>query len=323
MFERISYEINGKEIEGYSNIGVATTMKGLVKYSADYNEGSLFLWRKEVDKGMYNVRFKNRKKIILQRHNTGNFSAINPLKHMFGFCENYGKVMYGLQHTLILRRNYDDDAIIKTVDKENGVDKVADGKVINLNLSWYMPHATLNDDAKLSLMKDIKNKNSIDIDFLNRQCERYNIMKGTRKLDWQLNIAAGSEKSRYILIGVQETSEKQQTSNGAIFSHFNYRNAFVQLNNERYPEHDLRGNYDMNNFMQPYKMVVDYFEDVLGKEQLPFGLNALESLFPILFFDTSNHSEKLKASPIDIRVKASFSKVIDKEAIAYALVLSE
>ena len=47
--------------------------------------------------------------------------------------------MYGLQHTLILRRNYDDDAIIKTDVKENDVDKVADGKVIISKLSWYMP----------------------------------------------------------------------------------------------------------------------------------------------------------------------------------------
>lgn len=323
LFERISYEINGKEIEGYSNVGVATTMKGLVTYSADYNEGSLFLWKKDVGKGINNTGFKNRKKIIFQKNNTGNFSAIIPLKHLFGFCENYRKIMYGLQHTLILRRNYDDEAIIKSDDKEDGADKIDDGKVTVLKLSWYMPHVTLNDEAKLSLMKDIKNKTSIDIGFLNRQCERYNIVKGTKEIDWRLNIAAGSEKPRYILVGIQETSEKQQTSNGAIFSHFNYRNAFVQLNNERYPEHDLRVNYDMNNFIQPYKMVVDYFEEVLGKEQLPFGLNAFESLFPILLFDTSNQSEKLKSSPIDIRVKVSFSKVIDKEAIAYALVLSD
>ena len=105
---------------------------------------------------------------------------------MFRFCENYRKVMNGLQHTLILRRNYDDDAIIKT-DKENDVDKVADEKVIFSKLSWYIPHVTLNNEAKWSLMKDIKNKTSIDIGLLNRQCERYNIMTGMKELDWQFS----------------------------------------------------------------------------------------------------------------------------------------
>ena len=60
--------------------------------------------------------------------------------------------MYGLQHELILRRNSNYIAIIKTDDKENGVDKVADRKVEILKLSRYVPHVTLSDEAKLSLM---------------------------------------------------------------------------------------------------------------------------------------------------------------------------
>ena len=32
LFERISYEINGKEIEWYSNVGIGSTMKGILKY---------------------------------------------------------------------------------------------------------------------------------------------------------------------------------------------------------------------------------------------------------------------------------------------------
>ena len=50
--------------------------------------------------------------------------------------------MYGLQHALILRRNYDDDAIIKTDDKENCVEKVAKRKSCSYEISWYMPRVT-------------------------------------------------------------------------------------------------------------------------------------------------------------------------------------
>ena len=63
-----------------------------------------------------------------------------------------------MQHKLILRRNGDDNAIIKTDDKENGVDEVADGKIEISKLSWYMPHVTLSDEAKLILMSDIEKK---------------------------------------------------------------------------------------------------------------------------------------------------------------------
>ena len=51
-----------------------------------------------------------------------------------------------------------------------------------------------------------------------------------------------------------------------MLSHFNYGNAFE----ERYLQHDLRVNYNMNNFIQLYKKLVDYFEEALGASQLTF-----------------------------------------------------
>ena len=44
LIKLLSYQVNGKEIEGYLTVGVATTVKGFITYSSDYNEGSLFLY---------------------------------------------------------------------------------------------------------------------------------------------------------------------------------------------------------------------------------------------------------------------------------------
>ena len=118
MYERISYEINGKEIEGFSNVRIATTMKGLLTYPGHYPEGSLFLWKKDTSKILKpNSEAMQWKTIILRRHNRNNFCGLIPVSHLFGFCENLQKVMYRLQHTLILRRNY----------HENDVDSVLNG----------------------------------------------------------------------------------------------------------------------------------------------------------------------------------------------------
>ena len=35
----------------------------------------------------------------------GTFSFRIPIKHIFGFCENYDKIVYGLKHGLTLVRN--------------------------------------------------------------------------------------------------------------------------------------------------------------------------------------------------------------------------
>ena len=53
---------------------------------------------------------------------------------MFGFCENNRKVMYGKEHALTLRRNHNNDAIIKSAVQGGEIagearDSVTDGKI--------------------------------------------------------------------------------------------------------------------------------------------------------------------------------------------------
>ena len=56
--------------------------------------------------------------------------------------------------------------------------------------------------------------------FLNRQSERLILKGGSKELDWQLNVAAGSEKPRYIILGFHNTKENSQKQNPAIFQSF-------------------------------------------------------------------------------------------------------
>ena len=119
---------------------------------------------------------------------------------MFGFCENYGKVMYGLKHVLTLCGNHNNDAIIKS-GKQGEIggearDSVTNGKIdIFKKISWHMPHIQLSDQAQLSLYSDINSKKSLQMAFLNRQSEylntsRISLKGGSKELDWQLNVAA-------------------------------------------------------------------------------------------------------------------------------------
>ena len=74
-----------------------------------------------------------------------------------------------------------------------------------------MAHASCNlsDESQLSLLKDISNKVSLYIPYLNRQCERLSILQNSRDLDWKLNISAGSERPRYIFLCFQEAKENR------------------------------------------------------------------------------------------------------------------
>ena len=157
LFKRIRYDLSGQEIENIMNVGQATTMLGLLKYPDDFSKskGLNQLWYKDttVNANNNNNGFSIRRSyIIVNADPLGTFSFKIPLKHIFGFCEDYDKVVYGLKHNLTLTRNNDNDAIFKTANVDGaGNDIVADGKVILSKVSWFMPLVTPADKDKMEL----------------------------------------------------------------------------------------------------------------------------------------------------------------------------
>ena len=91
-----------------------------------------------------NVGFGVRQQYIIQKPDPkGTLSFRVPLKHIFGFCDDYEKVIYGFKHQLTLVRKGDTDAIFKTgavaAGPENNPPAIAepdDGKVVLTKLSW-------------------------------------------------------------------------------------------------------------------------------------------------------------------------------------------
>ena len=135
LFKRIRYDLSGQEIENIMNVGQATTMLGLLKYPDDFSKskGLNQLWYKDTTRNATNNNTGltiRRNYIIVNADPVGTFSFKIPLKHIFGFCEDYDKVVYGLKHNLTLTRNNDNDAIYKTNNVDGaGNDVVIDGKL--------------------------------------------------------------------------------------------------------------------------------------------------------------------------------------------------
>ena len=94
------------------------------------------------------------------------------MKHIFGYCKDYDKIVYGLKHSLTLDRKTDDDAIFSGAAA--GAEKVSLDEI-----SWFMPNVIPADAEKFSIYKTIVSKvklpvvyrrdNVICYLFLNRQ----------------------------------------------------------------------------------------------------------------------------------------------------------
>jgi len=136
LFSNISYRLSNQEIESVHHPGEATTMLGLLKYSDDFSkaQGLNKLWQKDTAGTAVvadNERFRVRQRHLIQSPTLkGTFSFKVPLKHIFGYCEDYNRIVYGLKHILSLVRKSDSDAIFRG----DGADA---GKVTLNKISWY------------------------------------------------------------------------------------------------------------------------------------------------------------------------------------------
>ena len=100
-------------------------MLGLLKYPDDFSntQGLNLLWYKDTttQANAQNLRWNLRKIYVINNSDPkGIFSYRHPLKHIFGFCEDCDKVVYGLKHTLMLTRNNDEDAIFSANCVDSG-----------------------------------------------------------------------------------------------------------------------------------------------------------------------------------------------------------
>ena len=110
LFSRIEYHLSNQLIESLNYPGQATTMLVLLKYPDDFSKAQgLNQWRY---KDTATTAVKANKNWFVVRHAyliqsptvKGTFSFRIPMKHIFGFCEDYDKIVYGLKHNLTLVR---------------------------------------------------------------------------------------------------------------------------------------------------------------------------------------------------------------------------
>ena len=118
LFSNVKYELAGQEIGSVNNPGIAGVLMGIAKFPCDYANGAGMIqcWSPETSDGVLGERaFARRKEYIIEKSDPhGSFSFAIELGNLFGFCEDYDKVVYGMRHKLTLVRKSDDDAV-KTI----------------------------------------------------------------------------------------------------------------------------------------------------------------------------------------------------------------
>ena len=335
LFSDVRYHLASHEIEVLQNPGHATTILGMLKFPDDFSksQGLNQCWIKDtgegntvVDGNNPNDGFKLRRNYIINMPaSRGHFCFKIPLKHFLGFCEDYKKILYGMQQRLTLTRTGNDNAIFR----DNGVDV---GKVDIERIRWFMPHVIPSDVYRLQLDKIIEKKEKIPVGYRMLQCDNTSIT-GT-EFTWRLGVKSSPDIPRFIIVDFQIERNNNQEANPAIFDNCNIGNIYVTLNAKRYPDTDYDINFNENRFCRIYGDTAAFRKKFYNMDELVSNHNInpvdYKNLYPIFVFDVTKQSEKLKTAVSDIHVKMRFNTnpALDnannpRNVMAYAVIISD
>ena len=336
LFSDVRYHLASHEIEVLQNPGHATTMLGLLKYPDDFtkSQGLNQLWlpdtnidnNNEANK-VDNKGFKKRNEYIIRTSDPkGTFSFKIPLKHFLGFCEDYKKILYGMQQRLTLTRTNNDNAIFRTAATDAGTVRLD-------KIRWFMPHVIPSDAYRLQLDKVIEKKEKIPVGYRMLQCDTSQVPTNQKSFTWRLGVKSSPDIPRFIIVGFQSGKNNNQEQNPAIFDHLYIRNIYVTLNAKRYPDTDYDNDFNKNQYSRIYGDASSFRKKFFNMDELVSnsGINPLDykSLFPLYVFDVTKQSEKLKTSVSDIHIKAFFDNDPaggnnpPANTMAYAVIISD
>ena len=336
LFSDVRYHLASHEIEVLQNPGHATTMLGLLKYPDDFtkSQGLNQLWlpdtnidnNNEANK-VDNKGFKKRNEYIIRTSDPkGTFSFKIPLKHFLGFCEDYKKILYGMQQRLTLTRTNNDNAIFRTAATDAGTIRLD-------KIRWFMPHVIPSDAYRLQLDKVIEKKEKIPVGYRMLQCDTSQVPTNQKSFTWRLGVKSSPDIPRFIIVGFQSGRNNNQEQNPAIFDHLYIRNIYVTLNAKRYPDTDYDNDFNKNQYSRIYGDASSFRKKFFNMDELVSnsGINPLDykNLFPLYVFDVTKQSEKLKTSVSDIHIKAFFdndpagANNPPANTMAYAVIISD
>ena len=336
LFSDVRYHLASHEIEVLQNPGHATTMLGLLKYPDDFtkSQGLNQLWlpdtnidnNNEANK-VDNKGFKKRNEYIIRTSDPkGTFSFKIPLKHFLGFCEDYKKILYGMQQRLTLTRTNNDNAIFRTAATDAGTVRLD-------KIRWFMPHVIPSDAYRLQLDKVIEKKEKLPVGYRMLQCDTSQVPTNQKSFTWRLGVKSSPDIPRFIIVGFQSGRNNNQEQNPAIFDHLYVRNIYVTLNAKRYPDTDYDNDFNKNQYSRIYGDASSFRKTFFNMDELVSnsGINPpdYKNLFPLYVFDVTKQSEKLKTSVSDIHIKAFFDNDPaggnnpPANTMAYAVIISD
>ena len=157
------------------NVGLTTFNKGYVAYNFSQTVELL-----------ENAGWIDVSETTINADDSRNFDIFIPLRIIFGFAEDYQKIIINAKHELVLLRSGNDlNAVIRTYAENN----VLEGFKINLKkVEWLMPYVQLTNEYKIPFYRRRLEKNkSISVSYRTWEMYEYSSLPISTSHVWTVN----------------------------------------------------------------------------------------------------------------------------------------
>ncbi|KAL4153325.1 hypothetical protein QTP88_001158 [Uroleucon formosanum] len=316
LFSEMKYEINSTQIQKLVNPGITTTLKGY----CSYNKTNIISHHNAA----WDSDLKNVNKDFID---SGNFNGCINLKDLFGFCEDYKRILINCNQQLILNRASIDLNAIKQYKNSELVDapKLKDVKINISKILWRMPIVKVSDKEKIRLLKVINNQKPLTCAFRSWELCEYPFLPQNTSHSWKVKTSNKLEKPRYVKIGFQTDRKNSSSKTMSYFDHCKIKNLKVYLNSEVFPYEDFQSDFTKNKMATLYRAYAEFQKSYYGHDDVTPLLNRsdFKNLSPIAVVDMSRQNDNVKMSTVDLRIELEANEAFPASTSAYCLILHD
>lgn len=306
LFDTISYELNGREIEKVRDPGTTSSLRGLLCYSSAetltlQNAG----WIADGSDSFPTYNDADKK-----------FSLRVPLNFLFSVFHDYQRIITGKHKIRLVRARNDTNCYISTGTSTATIDI----RRIELKVKHIQP----NDMIKLHLLQEINRNKIIQIPF--RKWEFYELpsLRVSNKDLWNVKTSTNLERPRFVIVAFQTNRKDNSKATVAQFDHLNLINIRLWLNSEVYPFESQNFDFSKSQYTEAYQSYCDFQKNFYGKSTSCPLINYSGFREKAIFvIDCSRQNEAIKSSTVDVKLEFESKEQFPNNTRCYCIIIHD
>lgn len=306
LFESISFELNGKEIDRVKDPGMVCLIKALLSFNSNEMKGlSIAGWIIEGSSGLDTLNVTDK-----------SFTFRIPLKFIFGLFNDYKRVLRGRQTLRLVRSRNDVNCF-----KSSGT-KTLKFKLNTIELKTKLTYP--NDLIKLNLLSEINKDKPIVVPFRKWDFHELPALRTADSDIWAVKTTTTVERPRCIIVAFQTNKKDNVTEDVSGFDHLNITDLRVFLNGDVYPYENMNLNWEKWHYSEIYHSYVDFQSNFLGKSiNEPYLSYASFKTQPLFVVDTSKQLEQIQSYTVDVKLEFRAAKNFPTNTKAYCIIIHD